>query len=138
MHKDYENFLGFAEIDRKFSQDKVTGAQTEWQTNERPFRIESSNIMGFSNNANRYINDVDDEGPSTSSAAARRRKDRRLEPAVNPEGLEVENAGRVVPNIEALREVVRKLTSHDKIVQLHFNEVFTNNHVVNLWAADTL
>uniref|UniRef100_A0A1B0BYQ5 Uncharacterized protein n=1 Tax=Glossina palpalis gambiensis TaxID=67801 RepID=A0A1B0BYQ5_9MUSC len=43
------------------------------------------------------------------------------------EGQEVEPQGdSVVPDIEALREAVRKLTPHDEIVQLNFDEIFAN------------
>ncbi|KAL9895755.1 uncharacterized protein ACN2A1_006398 isoform 1-T3 [Glossina fuscipes fuscipes] len=123
---DYEDFLRFDEMDNRFSQEKVTGEQTDVQRNERPSRIESPDVMGYSYNVNRYKNDKDDEKATTSAAAARGRKDRRFEPAVTPdESQEVEEAQRVVPDIEALRGVVRKLTPHDKIVQLHFNEVYT-------------
>uniref|UniRef100_A0A1B0BNL4 Transposable element P transposase-like RNase H domain-containing protein n=1 Tax=Glossina palpalis gambiensis TaxID=67801 RepID=A0A1B0BNL4_9MUSC len=123
---DYEDFLRFDEMDNRFSQEKVTGEQTDVQRNERPSRIESPDVMGYSYNVNRYKNDKDDEKATTSAAAARGRKDRRFEPAVTPdESQEVEEAQRVVPDIEALRGVVGKLTPHDKIVQLHFNEVYT-------------
>uniref|UniRef100_A0A1B0B0U8 Uncharacterized protein n=1 Tax=Glossina palpalis gambiensis TaxID=67801 RepID=A0A1B0B0U8_9MUSC len=88
-----------------------------------------------------------DGGPSISAEAARREKMRSLQPAADQnEGQEVqradnaadveaqtENSGIIEPpegrelkftvNIEALREVVGRLSPHDKVVQIHFDEV---------------
>uniref|UniRef100_A0A1B0C1I9 Uncharacterized protein n=1 Tax=Glossina palpalis gambiensis TaxID=67801 RepID=A0A1B0C1I9_9MUSC len=115
MSTEYEEFLGFTDTDSIVSPKKVAGKQTDGQT-DRKFSIESPNIINLNYNV------IDDEGPSTLAVAAGRRKDRRLE----PDGQEVEKAERVVPDIEPLQEVVRKSTPRDKIVQLHFDEVFTD------------
>ncbi|KAL9921661.1 uncharacterized protein ACN427_002573 isoform 1-T2 [Glossina fuscipes fuscipes] len=88
--------------------------------------------------------------PTTSAKATRREKMRRLQPAADQnEGQEVQRADNVVDveeqrennriielaqgrelkfliNIEALREVVGRLSPHDKVVQVHFDEVYTN------------
>uniref|UniRef100_A0A1B0C6U3 Uncharacterized protein n=1 Tax=Glossina palpalis gambiensis TaxID=67801 RepID=A0A1B0C6U3_9MUSC len=96
---EYEDFLGFTDTDSIVSQKKVAGKQTEGQT-ESKFSIESPNIINLNYNV------IDDEGPSTLASAARRR---------------------VVPDIEALQEVVRKLTPRDKIVHLHFDEMYTDH-----------
>ncbi|KAL9875170.1 uncharacterized protein ACN427_013408 isoform 1-T2 [Glossina fuscipes fuscipes] len=62
-----------------------------------------------------------------------------LESTEDPhEGQEVEEAGDVVPDIEALKEVGRKLAPHDEIVHLHIDEVFTNHAAVYSRAEDAL
>lgn len=74
---------------------------------------------------------------STSAEAARRKRNQRLKAVGDPlEGME--EADSVVPDIEALWEVVRKLIPHDKTVQLHFDEVCTNQAAVYSRAEDTL
>uniref|UniRef100_A0A1B0G2H8 Uncharacterized protein n=1 Tax=Glossina morsitans morsitans TaxID=37546 RepID=A0A1B0G2H8_GLOMM len=123
--------------------EKPTEKQTEKQADDSPFTIESPDRYlsnnDYSYNVNRYINNMCDEGPTTSAGAARGKKDRRLEPAVNPEeGQEIEEADKVIPNIKALREVVSKLTAHDKIVQLHFAEVYTDQRSVYSRSEDRL
>uniref|UniRef100_A0A1B0C022 Uncharacterized protein n=1 Tax=Glossina palpalis gambiensis TaxID=67801 RepID=A0A1B0C022_9MUSC len=95
-----------------------TEVQTEEQRDGQPFSKKSYNL------GNRTW--VYEEGSSKSAAAARRRKDRRLEPVVNPKGQEPEKAERMAADVEALREVVRKLTPRDKIAQLHFDKVVTD------------
>ncbi|XP_037899387.1 uncharacterized protein LOC119643950 [Glossina fuscipes] len=110
---------------------KQTGKQTENQIEESPFSVKSPDRYNSSNdcsyNVNRYTDDIYEEEPTTSAEAARKEKNKRLEPVVNPdEGQEIEETDSVMPDIEVLREVVRKLTPHDKIVQLHFDEVYTD------------
>uniref|UniRef100_A0A1B0G101 Uncharacterized protein n=1 Tax=Glossina morsitans morsitans TaxID=37546 RepID=A0A1B0G101_GLOMM len=75
MDTDCVDFVGF---DKK---------QTEKQTEDRPFTTESPDISSkyYSYNVSRDIDDVYDEGPTTSGEAAQRRKARRLEPVVNPD-----------------------------------------------------
>ncbi|KAL9893289.1 uncharacterized protein ACN2A1_008484 isoform 2-T2 [Glossina fuscipes fuscipes] len=92
-----------------------------------------------------------DEGPNTSAEAVRSEKTRRLAPAADQNGSghkvqEADNAANVeaqtvnseivepaedrelkfTVDIEALREVVGRLSPHDKVVQLHFDEVQTS------------
>ncbi|KAL9913978.1 uncharacterized protein ACN2A1_001180 isoform 2-T2 [Glossina fuscipes fuscipes] len=55
------------------------------------------------------------------------------------QGQEVEaTADSGVPETEALKEVVAKLTPHDEIVQSHFDEVYTNRMTVYNRAEDRL
>ncbi|KAL9915171.1 uncharacterized protein ACN2A1_001920 isoform 1-T2 [Glossina fuscipes fuscipes] len=139
--KDFLKFDGKDVIDNRFFRElkklpekrkrKQTEKQIENQTEERTFSTESLDRYNSSNdcsyNVNRYTNDIYDDGPTTSAEAARKQKNRRLEPAVNPDkSQEIEETDSVMPDIEVLREVVRKLTPHDKIVQLHFDEVYTD------------
>uniref|UniRef100_A0A1B0FC95 Uncharacterized protein n=1 Tax=Glossina morsitans morsitans TaxID=37546 RepID=A0A1B0FC95_GLOMM len=79
------------------------------------------------------IDDIYNEEPTTSAEAAQRLKARRLQPFDADEP-----ADRVVPNIQRLREVVSKLSAHDKIVQLHFDEVYTDQTTVYSRAEDRL
>uniref|UniRef100_A0A1B0AUN9 Transposable element P transposase-like RNase H domain-containing protein n=1 Tax=Glossina palpalis gambiensis TaxID=67801 RepID=A0A1B0AUN9_9MUSC len=98
----------------------------------------------------RNCSPIYDEGPSTSAEAVRREKMRRLAPAADQnEGQDVQEADntanvetqtvnseivepaadrelKFTVDIEALREVVGRLSPHDKVVQLHFDEVYTN------------
>uniref|UniRef100_A0A1B0BQL2 Transposable element P transposase-like RNase H domain-containing protein n=1 Tax=Glossina palpalis gambiensis TaxID=67801 RepID=A0A1B0BQL2_9MUSC len=92
-----------------------------------------------------------DEGPNTSAEAMRSEKTRRLAPAADQNGSghkvqEADNAANVeaqtvnseivepaedrelkfTVDVEALREVVGRLSPHDKVVQLHFDEVQTS------------
>uniref|UniRef100_A0A1B0G1Q0 Uncharacterized protein n=1 Tax=Glossina morsitans morsitans TaxID=37546 RepID=A0A1B0G1Q0_GLOMM len=50
----------------------------------------------------------------------------------------VEENVREVPNIHRLREVVSKLSAHDKVVHLHFDEVFTDQTTVYSRSEDKL
>uniref|UniRef100_A0A1A9ZY15 Transposable element P transposase-like RNase H domain-containing protein n=1 Tax=Glossina pallidipes TaxID=7398 RepID=A0A1A9ZY15_GLOPL len=73
-----------------------------------------------------------DQTPTTTTQAAKRLKAQHLQP------FDADEEDRVVPNIDKLREVVSKLSAHDKIVQLHFDEVFTNNTTVYSRSKDKL
>uniref|UniRef100_A0A1B0BGN0 MADF domain-containing protein n=1 Tax=Glossina palpalis gambiensis TaxID=67801 RepID=A0A1B0BGN0_9MUSC len=95
-----------------------TDVQTEGQRDAQPFSQKRYKL--------RNKRRITEEGPSKSAAAEQRRNNRRIEPVVNPEREEAEKGERLVPDIEALREVVGKLTPRDKIVQLHFDEVYSD------------
>uniref|UniRef100_A0A1A9UMD3 Transposable element P transposase-like RNase H domain-containing protein n=1 Tax=Glossina austeni TaxID=7395 RepID=A0A1A9UMD3_GLOAU len=79
------------------------------------------------------LDDAGNGGPTTSAEAAQRLKARRLQPFDADEA-----ADRVVPNIQRLREVVSKLSAHDKVVNLHFDEVFTDQTTVHCRSEDKL
>ncbi|KAL9890097.1 uncharacterized protein ACN427_009184 [Glossina fuscipes fuscipes] len=137
--------------------DVQTDEQMNVQTEERT-DIQRKMLSVRSPDRRRYnfkciYNRMYDGGPSTSGEAVRKEKTRLLDPAADQnEGQEVqeadnaanveaqtENSGIVEPaegrelkftvNIEALREVVGRLSPHDKVVQLHFDEVYTNGNM---------
>ncbi|KAL9930445.1 uncharacterized protein ACN427_014906 isoform 1-T2 [Glossina fuscipes fuscipes] len=135
--------------------DVQTDEQMNIQTEERTDQdTQRSTLAVRSPNRRRYNirnrSPIYDEGPSTSAEAARREKMRRLAPAADQnEGQDVQEADntanvetqtvnseivepaadrelKFTVDIEALREVVGRLSPHDKVVQLHFDEVYTN------------
>uniref|UniRef100_A0A1A9ZV24 Uncharacterized protein n=1 Tax=Glossina pallidipes TaxID=7398 RepID=A0A1A9ZV24_GLOPL len=73
-----------------------------------------------------------DEGPSTSSAPAQGERNQR---PLQAEQIPQED---FVVGVEALREVVNKLTPQDKIVLLTFDGVFTNGEAKYSRAKDVL
>uniref|UniRef100_A0A1B0C5E5 Uncharacterized protein n=1 Tax=Glossina palpalis gambiensis TaxID=67801 RepID=A0A1B0C5E5_9MUSC len=92
--------------------------------------------------------DADDTGgPSTSAHASlmnqlegvKAEKEELRRRLAKYEGREVEPvADSVVPEMETLWEVEGKLSPLDKIVQLYFDEVFTNNQVLYSRANDAI
>ncbi|KAL9889040.1 uncharacterized protein ACN427_008463 [Glossina fuscipes fuscipes] len=128
--------------------DVQTEERTDQDTQRSTLAVRSPNRRRY-NIRNRSR--IYDEGPSTSAEAARREKMRRLAPAADQNGSghkvqEADNAANVeaqaenseivelaedrelklTVDIEALREVVGRLSPHDKVVQLHFDEVHTS------------
>ncbi|KAL9892977.1 uncharacterized protein ACN2A1_008284 isoform 1-T1 [Glossina fuscipes fuscipes] len=131
--------------------DVQTDEQMNIQARERT-DIQRSTLAVRSPDRRRYNirnrSRIYDEGPSTSAEAARSEKTRRLAPAADQNGSghkmqetdDAANVGAQTENseivqraelkftvdIEALREVVGRLSPHDKVVQLHFDEVYTS------------
>ncbi|KAL9914790.1 uncharacterized protein ACN427_001197 isoform 1-T1 [Glossina fuscipes fuscipes] len=54
------------------------------------------------------------------------------------QGQEVDSSESGVTDTEALKEVVSKLSSHNKIVQINFDEVFTSKRVIYSRAEDKM
>uniref|UniRef100_A0A1B0BL65 Transposable element P transposase-like RNase H domain-containing protein n=1 Tax=Glossina palpalis gambiensis TaxID=67801 RepID=A0A1B0BL65_9MUSC len=129
--------------------DVQTGGRTDQDTQRSALAVRSPDRRRY-NSRCRY-NRMYDEGPTTSAEAARREKMRRLTSAADQNGsghkvqeadnaanveAQTENSGIVEPaerrelkftvDIEALREVVGRLSPHDKVVQVHFDEVYTS------------
>uniref|UniRef100_A0A1B0BLG9 Uncharacterized protein n=1 Tax=Glossina palpalis gambiensis TaxID=67801 RepID=A0A1B0BLG9_9MUSC len=105
--------------------EQMTGELTEEQTPislQNPASYDNYNNIYNSHNSscNMY-----DEGPSTSAEAARKQRNGRLQPTGDQHEFQAE-AESVVPDIEALGEGVRKLTSRGKVVTLHFDEMYSN------------
>uniref|UniRef100_A0A1B0C2L1 Uncharacterized protein n=1 Tax=Glossina palpalis gambiensis TaxID=67801 RepID=A0A1B0C2L1_9MUSC len=116
--------------------DVQTDEQMNIQTEDRT-DIQRKTLSVKSPDRRRYnfrcrYNRMYDEGPSTSAEAARREKMRRLAPAAdqNGSGQEVQEADNTA-NVEAQTQnsaagVIVRLSPYDKVVQLHFDEAYTN------------
>ncbi|KAL9912969.1 uncharacterized protein ACN427_002419 [Glossina fuscipes fuscipes] len=133
--------------DRVAGGEEATDAQGTIEITEEltrvPCVVDSIDIQSPVN----FIGDIYISEPSTSAQARLAREVERLQ-AQNAElkrrlaryeDQEVEpEADYVVPEIEALKEVVGKLTPHNRIVQLHFDEMCTNHEAVYSRAEDAL
>uniref|UniRef100_A0A1A9ZYM5 Uncharacterized protein n=1 Tax=Glossina pallidipes TaxID=7398 RepID=A0A1A9ZYM5_GLOPL len=103
--------------------DEMTGEQT-------PINVQSGSVYSFDT----FIasSNIYDEGPSTSARASRK----CIQPKIQ-KYKEVQVDVDVMPDMKALREVVKSLTLH-KIVQLHFDEVYTSHDTRYSRSADRL